>query len=42
MSYASDNHLYLGYNDIGDRKVLALDCLNQSYIRLRCVRDVKM
>jgi hypothetical protein len=42
MSYATDNHLYLGYNDTGDRKVLALDCLNQNYIRLRCVRDVKM
>jgi hypothetical protein len=40
--FTTDNHLYLGYNDTGDRQVLALDCLDASYnVRLRCVRDVK-
>jgi hypothetical protein len=39
--YTTDNHFYLGYNDTGDRKVPALDCLNKNTY-LRCVRDVKM
>jgi hypothetical protein len=40
--FATDKHLYLGYNDTNDRQVLALDCLNNYYyVRLRCVRDVK-
>ncbi len=40
-AYTTNNHLYLGYNDTGDRKVPALDCLNYNNY-LRCVRDVKM
>jgi hypothetical protein len=39
-NYADYNQMYLGYNDTGDRKVLALDCLGNT-IRLRCVRDVR-
>jgi hypothetical protein len=43
MGFSTDNQLYLGYNDEDNRQVLSLDCLNNSgYIRLRCVRDVKM
>jgi hypothetical protein len=48
-NYTTDNHIYLGYNDTGDREVLALDCLTDgnynsadARIRLRCVRDVRM
>jgi hypothetical protein len=41
-SYDTENSIYLGYNDYGDRKVIAFDVLDKSgQVRLRCVRDVK-
>jgi hypothetical protein len=39
-TYGDGCQKYLGYNDDGDRKVMALDCVGKT-TRLRCVRDVK-
>jgi hypothetical protein len=42
-NFATDNKFYLGYNNYGDRKVMALDVLGKlgNGIYLRCVRDVR-
>jgi hypothetical protein len=40
--YTDNNKFYLGYNNTGDRQVLAMDVLdNSGSVRMRCVRDVR-
>jgi hypothetical protein len=41
-TFPTDNHVFVGYNDVGDRQVLAMDCLDRNQFRLRCVRDVRV
>jgi hypothetical protein len=46
MDKTTDNQAFLGYNNWGDRHVIALDILNggnagPNSIKIRCVRDVK-